>query len=60
MPKKIVKEECSNCDSYFSISFQTEMVSTEIPAHCPFCGALIEDYDEEFVEEDLEIEEDWD
>lgn len=36
------------------------MVSKDIPIHCPFCGELIEDYDEEFVEEELELEEDWD
>ena len=60
MTKKNIKEECSNCDSYFSITYQAEMVSKDIPVHCPFCGELIEEYDEEFVEEELDLEEDWD
>jgi len=36
------------------------MVTSERPEHCPFCGELIEDYDEEFVEEELDPQEDWD
>jgi predicted nucleic acid-binding Zn-ribbon protein len=60
MTKKSIKEECSNCDSYFTITYQTEMVTSERPEHCPFCGELIEDYDEEFVEEELDPQEDWD
>lgn len=36
------------------------MVSQEIPEHCPFCGELIEEISEEFVEDDEIEEEDWD
>jgi len=58
MAKKNIKEECTNCDSYFRIEYDDNLVSNEIPEHCPFCGELIEDYDEEFVEEDLDPEDD--
>lgn len=60
MITKNITGECNNCESYFSVEYQVEMVSQEIPEHCPFCGELIEEISEEFVEEDEEIEEDWD
>ena len=60
MITKNITGECNNCDSYFSVEYKVEMVSQEIPEHCPFCGELIEEISEEFVENDEIEEEDWD
>jgi hypothetical protein len=35
-------------------------VSQEYPEHCPFCGELIEEIEEEYIEdEDSEDDEEW-
>lgn len=51
---------CNSCESYFSVEFQIEMVSQEMPEYCPFCGEHLEEISEEFIEDDEIEEEEWD
>jgi hypothetical protein len=38
-----------------------EMVSQDLPEHCPFCGEQIEELSEDYVDEDDDLnEEAWD
>ena len=38
-----------------------EMVSQELPEHCPFCGEVIQELSEDYIEEDDELDnEEWD
>jgi hypothetical protein len=38
-----------------------EMVSQDLPEHCPFCGETIEELSEDYIEDDDELEdEEWD
>jgi predicted nucleic acid-binding Zn-ribbon protein len=52
MTNKIVNGECDSCESSYSVSYMEEIVSSEIPEHCPFCGEIIEELSEEYIEED--------
>jgi hypothetical protein len=38
-----------------------ELVSSEFPEHCPFCGEFIDDISEEYIEDDdsMEDDEEW-
>jgi hypothetical protein len=49
---KLVQGECLNCESSFEIAYVEQLVSTELPEHCPFCGEVIEDIQEEYIEDD--------
>ena len=57
MITKNITGECNNCESYFNVEYQIEMVSQEIPEYCPFCGEYLileqEDFDEEEDDEPL-------
>lgn len=44
--KKHTTYSCSSCDSTFTISYEEEDVEGEIE-FCPFCGAEIDDDDED-------------
>ncbi len=62
MADKAISGECLNCESSFFISYPEELVSSEYPEHCPFCGEQIEDINEEYEEsydEDLDEDEEW-
>lgn len=49
---KLVQGECLNCESSFEVAYVEQLVSTELPEHCPFCGEVIEDIQEEYIEDD--------
>ena len=49
---KVVTGECLNCESSFEVAYVEQLVSTELPEHCPFCGEVIEDITEEYIEDD--------
>ena len=49
---KIVTGECLNCESSYEVAFVEQLVSQELPEHCPFCGEIIEDITEEYIDED--------
>jgi hypothetical protein len=60
MNDKIITAECHNCESSYQINYTEEFVSQEYPEHCPFCGELIEEIQEEYIEdEDSEDDEEW-
>ena len=61
MTNKSLSGDCANCESTYSIQFMSEMVSQELPEHCPFCGEIIEELSEDYVDEEDDLnEEDWD
>lgn len=60
MTQKQLSGDCLSCESTYSVSFMEEMVSQDLPEHCPFCGEQIEELSEEFVEEDDMDNEGWD
>jgi hypothetical protein len=62
MTNKALVGECLNCDSSYGIQFTKELVSKELPEYCPFCGEVIEDIQEEYINEDDDTEEEgeWD
>jgi DNA-directed RNA polymerase subunit RPC12/RpoP len=49
---KIVTGECLNCESSFDVSYVEQLVSQELPEHCPFCGERIEDITEDYISDD--------
>lgn len=51
MPEKIVTAECSSCESSYEVMYMTELTSTELPEHCPFCGEPIDDLTEEYIDD---------
>jgi len=52
MTNKALTGECLNCESTYTVEFMEEMVSQELPEHCPFCGEQIEELSEDYIEED--------
>ena len=52
MTQKQLSGDCLSCESTYSVSFMEEMVSQELPEHCPFCGEIIEELQEEYIEDD--------
>ena len=49
---KLVTGECLNCESSFEIAYVEQLVSQEIPEHCPFCGERIDDITEDYIEDE--------
>jgi NAD-dependent SIR2 family protein deacetylase len=61
MTQKIMSGDCSSCESTYSIEYMEEMVSQELPEHCPFCGEIIQELSEDYIDEDDELDdEEWD
>ena len=62
MTEKSVTGECLNCESSYNIQYVEELVSQEYPEHCPFCGELIDELSEDYIEDDDDDldEEEWD
>jgi len=52
MNNKTLSGDCLNCESTYNVSFIEEMVSQELPQHCPFCGEIIEELSEEYIEDE--------
>jgi hypothetical protein len=48
---RVVSGECKECESYFDLSFEENLVSQE-PEYCPFCGEAIEEPMEDYIEDD--------
>jgi len=60
MTQKQLSGDCLSCESTYSIAFMEEMVSQELPEHCPFCGEQIEELSEDYIEEDDNLDdEEW-
>lgn len=45
----VLKHECENCNSKFSINYKVEDCESD-PLHCPFCGEYI------FINEEINDE----
>jgi predicted nucleic acid-binding Zn-ribbon protein len=60
MTNKILSGNCANCESTYAVEFMEEMVSQDLPEHCPFCGEIIEELSEDYVDEEDDSTEDWD
>jgi predicted nucleic acid-binding Zn-ribbon protein len=52
MTNKILSGDCLSCESTYSVEFVQEMVSQDLPQHCPFCGEIIEELSEEYIEDE--------
>jgi len=52
MTHKSVTGECLNCESTFGIDYMEELVSQALPEYCPFCGEVIEELSEDYIEDD--------
>jgi predicted nucleic acid-binding Zn-ribbon protein len=60
MSQKQLTGECSNCESTYSVAFMEELVSQDLPEHCPFCGEIIEELSEDYIEDDDDLDnEEW-
>lgn len=61
MTNKVLTGECSNCESTYTVEFMEEMVSQELPEHCPFCGEIIEELSEDYIEDEDDMDNgEWD
>ena len=49
MTQKHLSGDCANCESTYTVSFMEEMVSQDLPEHCPFCGEIIEELSEDYI-----------
>ena len=49
---KVITGECINCESSYEVAYVEQLVSSELPEHCPFCGEAIEEITEEYIEDD--------
>jgi hypothetical protein len=52
MTNKSLSGDCLNCESQYTVQFTEELVSQELPEHCPFCGEQIEELSEDYIEDD--------
>jgi hypothetical protein len=52
MTNKSLSGDCLSCESQYTVSFVEELVSQELPEHCPFCGEIIEELSEDYIEDD--------
>jgi hypothetical protein len=61
MTNKVISGECLNCESTYAVEYVEQLVSTELPEHCPFCGELIDELSEDYIEDDddSEDEDEW-
>lgn len=62
MKEKLIKADCIGCESTFELAYIEELVSSEVPSFCPFCGERVEDIQEEYIDPDEqnENEPEWD
>ena len=52
MTQKQLSGDCASCESTYTVSFMEEMVSQDLPEHCPFCGEIIEELSEDYIEDE--------
>jgi hypothetical protein len=61
MTEKSLTGDCLNCESTYAIQYTEELVSQELPEHCPFCGEIIEELSEDYIEDEDDLEDkEWD
>jgi hypothetical protein len=62
MTVKTITANCAECESSFDIQYAEELVSQDMPEHCPFCGEVIDDVvEEDYIDDDdyLHENEEW-
>ena len=52
MTNKIMSGECASCESTYVVQYMEELVSQDLPEHCPFCGEVIEELSEAYIEDE--------
>lgn len=57
---KTIEGSCSECESSYAVNYTPEMVSAEIPEHCPFCGEIIDSIEEYIEDDELTEDKEWD
>ena len=55
MTNKTVSGECLECESTYIVEYVEQLVSQELPEHCPFCGATIVEISEEYSEDEDDL-----
>jgi hypothetical protein len=61
MTDKSLSGDCLNCESQYTVQFTEELVSQELPEHCPFCGEIIEELSEAYIEDEDNLDDgEWD
>ena len=55
---KLVQGECLSCESSYEVAYVEQLVSQELPEHCPFCGEIIEDIQEEYIDDEQDLTDD--
>ena len=60
--EKSISAECSACESTYEVSYVEEIVSTDLPEHCPFCGETIDELSisEDYIDDSDDMDEEWD
>lgn len=58
MEQRHITGDCMNCESTFEMQYEKELVSADYPQFCPFCGEIIEDITDEYIDEDDNFEDD--
>ena len=56
MTDKALSGDCLNCESQYTVEFTEELVSQELPEHCPFCGEIIEELSESYIEDEDDLD----
>ena len=56
---KQLKGDCSECESEYLINYTEVLASKEYPEYCPFCGSMVDDLSETFIEDGDDEEETW-
>ena len=56
MTQKQLSGDCANCESQYTVQFTEELVSQELPEHCPFCGEVIEELSESYIEDEDDLD----
>lgn len=52
MTTRSITAECTNCESSYEVTYVEQLVSQDLPEHCPFCGEPIEEIVENYIDED--------
>lgn len=58
MNNKTINGECLNCESTYTVDYIEEMVSQDYPEHCPFCGEVIDELSETYIEDEDDLDDD--
>jgi hypothetical protein len=56
MTDKALSGDCLSCESQYTVHFTEELVSQELPEHCPFCGEIIEELSESYIEDEDDLD----